>query len=83
VINIVIVPLDGSSTAEVALPYAAESCGSTGHELILLFVKETNDYRSENIIQAYLDNMVMKIKEDAKQYFQVSGFQTLKSEPKY
>jgi nucleotide-binding universal stress UspA family protein len=61
----VIVPLDGSSTAEVALPYAEEFVARTGDELILLFVKEANDYRSENILQAYLDNMAQKARDKA------------------
>lgn len=72
-----IVPLDGSSTAEVALPYAEEFAGRTGAELILLFVKEPHDYRSENILQCYLDNMVFKAKESAKPYFQESGIKEL------
>jgi nucleotide-binding universal stress UspA family protein len=73
-----IVPLDGSATAEVALPYAEEFAGRTGAELILLFVKEPHDYRSENVLQCYLDNLVIKAKEDAKPYFNESGIKELK-----
>jgi nucleotide-binding universal stress UspA family protein len=67
VLEKVIVPMDGSSTAEVALPYAEEFAARTGAELILLFVKEANDYRSENILQAYLDNLAQKAKEKAQE----------------
>ena len=73
-----IVPLDGSATAEVALPYAEEFTGKTGAELILLFVKEPQDYRSENILQCYLDNVALKAKEVARIYFTESGIKELK-----
>jgi nucleotide-binding universal stress UspA family protein len=68
VIEQVIVPLDGSVTAEIVLPYAEESIGRRGTELILLFVKEPQDYRSENIIQAYLDNIAVKTADGAQIY---------------
>ncbi len=58
--NKIIVPLDGSSTAEAALPYAEEMAARLGSELVLLFVKEHHDYYSNNIFQAYLDYMTQK-----------------------
>jgi nucleotide-binding universal stress UspA family protein len=61
VIQKVVVPLDGSVTAEIALPYAQEMLFRLGAEVILLFVKEPQDYRSENIIQAYLDSLAKKL----------------------
>jgi nucleotide-binding universal stress UspA family protein len=70
VIEKVIVPLDGSVTAEIALPYAQELIARRGAELTLLFVKEAQDYRSENIIQAYLDSLVKKSIEAASVYLQ-------------
>jgi nucleotide-binding universal stress UspA family protein len=73
-----IVPLDGSSTAEVALPYAEEFTGRTGAELILLFVKELHDYRSENILQIYLQSTAEKAKGAAKIYFPESKITELK-----
>jgi nucleotide-binding universal stress UspA family protein len=66
VIEKIVVPLDGSVTAEIALPYAQELVAYRGMELILLFVKEPQDYRSENIIQAYLDLLVKKSIEASK-----------------
>jgi nucleotide-binding universal stress UspA family protein len=75
----IIVPMDGSVTAEVALPYAIEFAGRTDSELVLIFVKEQNDYRSEIILQAYLDTLSGKAKEEAKQYLkepQTSGLKT-------
>jgi len=67
-IETVIVPLDGSVMAEVALPYAEELVARRVSNLILLFVKEPNDYRSENIIQAYLDSLAQKILKNAESY---------------
>ncbi len=64
----VVVPLDGSVTAEIALPYAQEMIGRRDAELTLLFVKEAQDYRSENIIQSYLDSLAKKSNEAALVY---------------
>jgi len=69
VIDKVVIPLDGSVTAEIALPYGEEFIGRRKDaELILLFVKEPQDYRSENIIQAYLDSLVKKSGKAAMAY---------------
>ncbi len=56
----IIVPLDGSSTAEVALPYAEEMAARLACELILIFVKEEYERRSDNVFRAYLEYMVQK-----------------------
>jgi nucleotide-binding universal stress UspA family protein len=75
----IIVPMDGSTTAEVALPYAVEFAAISGAELILLFVKEKNDYRSENIIRAYLDSISQKAKQKATRYMRESGKEEIKT----
>jgi nucleotide-binding universal stress UspA family protein len=82
VLEKVIVPVDGSVTAEVALPYAEEFAARTGTVLTLLFVKETGDYRSENILQAYLDTLAQKAKEGVKEYLKENGNSELKVETK-
>ncbi len=69
----VIVPLDGSTTAEVALPYAEEFTGRMGTELVLLFVKEPQDYRSEYILQCYMDNIAKIAREAATLFLAESG----------
>ena len=43
--NTIIVPLDGSSTAEVALTYAEEMASRLGSELILLLSLLQNVFR--------------------------------------
>jgi nucleotide-binding universal stress UspA family protein len=70
----IIVPLDGSSTAEVALPYAEELAGRLGAELVLVFVTEPNDHRSGNIIQCYLENTVQKAEKAAAKFITGTGF---------
>jgi nucleotide-binding universal stress UspA family protein len=67
-IKTVIAPLDGSSTAEVTLPYVVEAAARMDSDVILLFVKEPNDYRSENLIAVYLENMAEKIKKQAEKF---------------
>jgi len=64
----VIVPLDGSELAEVALPFAEESVGRTGSELILIFVKDPNDNRSSRMLESYLEKMAETAKVEAEKY---------------
>jgi nucleotide-binding universal stress UspA family protein len=82
VIERVVVPLDGSVTAEIALPYAQEMIGRRDAELTLLFVKEAQDYRSENIIQSYLDSLVKKSTEAALVYSKGNAQPTFKIQTK-
>jgi nucleotide-binding universal stress UspA family protein len=82
VFKIVIVPLDGSVTAETALPYAEEFATRTGTELILLAVREANDFRSENMLQAYLDIITKKVKEGTKTFLMEPGAKELKASNK-
>jgi nucleotide-binding universal stress UspA family protein len=64
----IIVPLDGSELAEVALPYAEESIGRTGSELIIISVKEPKDTRSPRMLQAYLEKMTEAAEVEAEKY---------------
>ena len=64
----VIVPLDGSELAEVALPFAEESVGRTGSELILIFVKDLNDNRSSRMLESYLEKIAETAKVEAEKY---------------
>jgi len=76
--NRIIVPLDGSANAEVSISYAQDFAALTGSELVLLFVKEPSDSRSENIISCYLDNMMQKAKGDVAELSKQSGHGELK-----
>jgi nucleotide-binding universal stress UspA family protein len=54
----IVVPLDGSPLAEVALPYAEEIAGKTGSEMVLLSVltsEETEEYHNS---YTYLEKVV-------------------------
>ncbi|MDD5701206.1 MAG: universal stress protein [Dehalococcoidales bacterium] len=75
----IIVPMDGSTTAEVALPYAIEFAARSGAELVLLFVKEPNDYRSDHIINAYLTTLAQRTKEEVQQYSKETGVNEIKT----
>jgi nucleotide-binding universal stress UspA family protein len=74
----IIVPLDGSANAEAAIPYAQDFAAWTGSELILLFVREPNDTRSENILRSYMDTLVEKAKKETAQLLKKSDKKELK-----
>ncbi len=74
----IIVPLDGSSTAEVAFTYAGEMASRLGSDLILLFVKEPQDYRSEHILQCYLNDRLQAIEQTAAPFLKESGTKEIK-----
>jgi len=71
--NKIIVPLDGSANAEVAISYAQDFAAWTGSELILLFVREPDDTRSENVLKCYLGSLVEKAKEEIAPLLKKSG----------
>ena len=69
----IIVPLDGSELAEVALPYAEEIAGKIGSELILLNVHDPqNGYNSLNH-QEYLNKMQKLTKYQIEKYVVSNG----------
>lgn len=59
----ILVPLDGSEMAEVAIPYAIELAGKLGHAVDLLYVTESNKPDTRHMNQLYLDKMVEVIKQ--------------------
>jgi nucleotide-binding universal stress UspA family protein len=71
----IILPLDGSELAEVALPFAEESVGRTGAELILISVKEPNDSRSSRMFQSYLEKVAETSRVNAEKYQKSPGGQ--------
>ena len=64
----IMVPLDGSELAEVALPYAAELAIQLGSEITLIYVSELGKDPQEEIDQSYLQKIVESIKERAASY---------------
>ena len=63
----ILVPLDGSELAEVALPYAEELAGKLGSEVTLLYVGRSTDDPHAHMRQFYLQRMVEVIKRSAQE----------------
>jgi nucleotide-binding universal stress UspA family protein len=73
-----VVPLDGSPLAEVALPYAEEIAGKAGSEIILLTVlpsEETNEYQNH---YSYATKIAEATKCQAEKYVELSGKKDIK-----
>jgi nucleotide-binding universal stress UspA family protein len=66
----ILVPLDGSELAEVALPYAEELAGKLGSEVTLLHVCESADAQYHHMHQLYMQKMVAATKRGVKKYFE-------------
>jgi nucleotide-binding universal stress UspA family protein len=64
----IIVPLDGSESAEVVLPYIEEEIGRTGADLVLVTVRQPDDHHSELLFQSYLEKLVNNIQVNAEKY---------------
>lgn len=69
----IVVPLDGSRLAEVALPYAEELAAKMGSEIILLSIlpsEETHEYQKH---QSYATKIVNVTRRHAEKYLDKSG----------
>jgi len=64
----ILVPLDGSELAEVALPYAGELAGRLGSEVTLIHVCESTEQQYHNMHQIYLQKMAEVTKQYIKKY---------------
>jgi nucleotide-binding universal stress UspA family protein len=64
----ILVPLDGSELAEVALPYAEELAGRLGSEVTLIYVNELNKDPYQHMHQFYLQKIVEATKQGAGRY---------------
>ena len=74
----VVVPLDGSPLAEVALPYAEEIAGKVGSEIILLSVlqsEEANEYQKH---YTYTTKIVNNTRRHVEKYLEISREQAIK-----
>jgi nucleotide-binding universal stress UspA family protein len=80
----ILVPLDGSETSEVSLPYAEELSGRLGATLTLLYVLEPGDDSYHHMHQFYMEKMTETVTQNAqvfsKQPVQVKAV-TLKGNP--
>ena len=62
----ILVPLDGSQLAEVALPYAEELAGRLGSEVTLLSVSESDETESYHEALTYIMRMAEPTKQGAE-----------------
>jgi nucleotide-binding universal stress UspA family protein len=68
----IVVPLDGSKLAEVALPYAEEMAGKTGSEIILLSVLQSEEPREYENYHSYASKVVEATKRHTEKYIEKS-----------
>lgn len=64
----ILVPLDGSELAEVALPYAGELAGRLGSEITLVHVCESTEEKYHNMHEIYMQKMAGTTKQLVKKY---------------
>jgi nucleotide-binding universal stress UspA family protein len=69
----IVVPLDGSRLAEVALPYAEEMAAKLSSEIILLSVLQSEDTHEYQKHQSYATRIVNITKRHVEKYLDKSG----------
>ncbi len=74
----ILVPLDASQSAEVALPYAEELSGRLGSQVTLVYVSESTEDPNQRVHQFYLEKMVDATREGADRYHQRSWMRPIK-----
>jgi nucleotide-binding universal stress UspA family protein len=62
----ILVPLDGSNLAQLALAYAEELSAAFSSELILLYVNEPREDQYRHMHQLYLEEVAKQVKEHVK-----------------
>jgi len=77
----IIVPLDGSNLAELALPYAERLAGAFGSELILLLVSEPTESEHQHMQQLYIEKMADLAKSNLKRKAATAKAVILSGEP--
>lgn len=76
----IIVPLDGSKLAEVALPYAGEIAGRLSSDITLIYVKKPQEKYYPRMIQCYLDSVAVRAGAMANSYLEEPGNRSIKIE---
>ena len=67
----ILVPLDGSNLAELALAYAEELAVAFNSEVVLLYVNEPREDQYRNMHQLYIEEVAKRVKEHAKKHARV------------
>jgi len=58
----ILVPLDGSNLAELALPYAEELAAALGSEVVLVYVSEPAESQYRHMHQLYMEEVAKQLK---------------------
>lgn len=74
----ILVPLDGSSLAEIALPYAEELAGTLGSKITLIHVFKSTEEKHQYIHQLYMEKMVDATRQGAERYREKPGTKSIK-----
>ena len=69
----IVVPLDGSKLAELALPYAEELAARTGSQITLLRVIASGEAEDYEKNQVYLKGVAREVEIDTKKLLEKSG----------
>jgi nucleotide-binding universal stress UspA family protein len=69
----ILVPLDGSQLAEMALPYAEELSARLGSDVTLIYISESIDDPHRHMHQIYMQKMAESTKQDAEAYARKLG----------
>lgn len=62
----ILVPLDGSDLAELALPYAIELANAFKSELVLLYVSEPAESHYRRMHQLYIEEVAQRVKQQVR-----------------
>ncbi len=62
----ILVPLDGSELAEIALPYAEDLAGAFGAEIVLLHVLESDDSEYKRMHESYLQEAAERVTDSVR-----------------
>lgn len=76
----ILVPLDGSELAQIALPYAEKVAGRLGSNITLLYVRAATEDKFHNMHQFYLQKMTEDVKLEAERYLDNPKSKTIKVE---
>jgi len=74
----ILVPLDGSELAEIALPYAEEIAGKMGSEVIIIHVKEPSENQSKPEHRPYLSKIATQTEQNIKKSHTIAPGEKIK-----
>ena len=74
----ILVPLDGSKSAEVVLPYAEEIAGRLGSEIVLIYVNDPIAAPYDRMFEFYLQTVGDATKRAAERYIKKPGEKEIK-----